>query len=80
MRIHCWIVVATVIMSAVARGIWVGLDGLLGRSLLAQIVAVGASISVAVLLYARIALAMRIPEARQIEQLIRQRLGRAQPA
>jgi putative peptidoglycan lipid II flippase len=71
------IVVATAIMAAVARFLWVGLNSLLGTSLAAQIFSVGISIGVAVVLYSRITLAMRIPEARQIEQLIRQRLRRA---
>ena len=74
------IVVATVITAAVARGLWVGLDHLLGSSLLAQIFAVGISMSLAVALYSWLVLAMRIPEARQIEQLIRQRIGRPRPA
>ena len=74
------ILVATVIMATLARGLWVGLDRLLGTSLLAEIVAVGLSISLAVGLYAWLALAMRIPEARQIELLIRQRLGKPQTA
>jgi putative peptidoglycan lipid II flippase len=72
------IVVATVIMAAVARGIWIVLDHLLGRSLLAEIVSVGFACAAACFLYARLVLAMRIPEARQIEQLIVGRLrGRA---
>jgi putative peptidoglycan lipid II flippase len=71
------ILVATVIMAAVARGLWSGLDGFLGRSLGAQIVSVGVAVGVACLLYARIVLAMRVPEARQIQFLILQRLGRA---
>ena len=71
------IVVATVIMAALARGLWVALDALLGGSLVAEIFAVGIAGVAACVLYARLALAMRIPEARQIELLIRQRLGRA---
>ena len=74
------IVIATVIMAALARGIWVGLDSLLGRSLVAQIFAVGIAVSVAGIVYARLALTMRVPEARQIEFLIRQRLGRVPAA
>ena len=71
------IVVATVLMAALARLIWSGLDSLLGRSLLAQIVAVGIAASAAFLLYGKAVLTMSIPEARQIEFLVRQRLGRA---
>jgi putative peptidoglycan lipid II flippase len=72
------IVVATAIMAAVARGIWVALDHILGRSLPAEIISVGLATAAACFLYARMVLAMRIPEARQIEQLIVGRLrGRA---
>jgi len=71
------ILVATVIMAALARGLWVGLDAALGRSLPAQIVAMGVAVIAAATLYARMVLAMRVPEARQIESLVRQRLSRA---
>ena len=68
------ILVATVIMAAVARGLWVLLNGGLGDSLPAQIASVGVSCAVAGVLYAWLALKMRIPEARQIEQLVLSRL------
>jgi putative peptidoglycan lipid II flippase len=74
------IAVATVVMAAVGWALWDGLDSLLGQSLVAQIVSLGIAGTVACVLYARLTLAMRIPEARQIEFLIRQRLGRARPA
>jgi putative peptidoglycan lipid II flippase len=71
------IAVATVAMAAVGWAIWVGLDRLLGRSLPAQIVSVGLAVAAAGALYARLVLWMRIPEARQIQVLVLQRLGRA---
>jgi putative peptidoglycan lipid II flippase len=71
------VVVATVLMAAVARGVWVVLDQLLGRSLVAQIFAVGIACTAACALYAKTVLWMRIPEARQIESLVLQRLRRA---
>jgi putative peptidoglycan lipid II flippase len=64
------IVVATAVMAALAWAVWLGLDRLLGRSLPAQIVAVGVALLAACALYAKMVLAMRIPEARQIESLI----------
>jgi putative peptidoglycan lipid II flippase len=70
------IIVATVLMAALARGLWVGLDHLLGASLLAEIFEVGISVAAAFALYARLVLWMRIPEARQIQFLVMQRLGR----
>jgi putative peptidoglycan lipid II flippase len=71
------VVVATVLMAAVARGLWVGLDQLLGRSLVAQILSVGIACAAACVLYAKTVLWMQIPEARQIESLVLQRLRRA---
>jgi hypothetical protein len=64
-------------MAALARGVWIGLDHLLGRSLIAQILAVGIASCAALALYARTVLWMRVPEARQIQFLVLQRLGRA---
>jgi putative peptidoglycan lipid II flippase len=68
------ILVATVIMAAVARGVWVLLNRGLGDALIAQIVSVGFACAVSGVLYAWLALKMRIPEARQIEQLVLGRL------
>jgi putative peptidoglycan lipid II flippase len=70
------ITVATILMAALARGVWVLLDDLLGRSLIAQILEVGIATAAAVALYARIVLWLRVPEARQVQFLILQRLGR----
>jgi putative peptidoglycan lipid II flippase len=70
------IVVATVIMAAVVRGVWYALDAGLGRSLAAEIVSVGLACAVGGLLYGWLALRMRIPEARQIQQLVVSRLRR----
>jgi putative peptidoglycan lipid II flippase len=68
------ILVATVIMAAVARGLWALLDHLLGRSVAAQVVAMGVALIVAGALYAKLTLTMRIPEARQIQSLVLARL------
>ena len=74
------ILVAAAIVAAMARGVWVGLDHLLGAALPAQIVSVGIALLVAGAIYGKLVLAMRIPEARQIEQLVRGRLGRQRAA
>ena len=71
------IMVATVLMAALARGVWVGLDRLLGESLVAQIISVGSALAVGSVFYGKAMLTMRVPEARQIQGLVRQRLGRA---
>jgi putative peptidoglycan lipid II flippase len=74
------ILVASAVMAAAGWAVWVGLDRLLGRSLPAQIVSVGLGGAVAVAIYARAVLAMRVPEARQIQDLVRGRLGGATSA
>jgi putative peptidoglycan lipid II flippase len=68
------ILLASVLLGGISWVLWKALDSLLGRSLPAQIVSVGLSIGVGVLVYAGAALAMRIPEARQIEALVIGRL------
>ena len=68
------ILAATVIMAALARGIWALLDSLLGRSLPAQIASVGVGLAVGLAVYAKAVLTMRIPEAHQIDALVRSRL------
>jgi putative peptidoglycan lipid II flippase len=71
------ILVATVLMAALARGVWVGLDHLIGHSLAAQIVSVGLAVAASGALYAKAVLTMRVPEAYQIQSLFLRRLGRA---
>jgi putative peptidoglycan lipid II flippase len=68
------ILVATAIITAVGYFLWDGLDKLLGVSFAAQLLSVGIALVVAGGLYAWLALLMRIPEARQIESLVRSRL------
>ena len=68
------ILVASTIMAAVARGLWVGIDHLLGASFIAQLISVGVAIAAAWVLYGKVVLAMRIPEARQIQTLVLGRL------
>ncbi len=69
------IIVASAIVTGLGYGVWSVLNGLLGLSLIAQILSVGVALIVAGAAYARLVLAMRIPEARQIESLLRSRLG-----
>jgi putative peptidoglycan lipid II flippase len=74
------ILAAAAISAAAGRGVWVGLDHVLGRGTPAQIVSVGVALLVAAAIYAKLVLVMRIPEARQIEQLVKGRLARPRPA
>ena len=71
------IIVASALLGGVSWLVWKLLDELLGGSLPAEIVSVGAAAAAGVLVYVRAVLAMRIPEAHQVGNLIRARLGRA---
>jgi putative peptidoglycan lipid II flippase len=68
------IAIATAIVTPVGYFVWKGLDSALGLSLIAQIVSVGAALAVAGAIYGWLVLRMRVPEARQIEQLVVSRL------
>jgi putative peptidoglycan lipid II flippase len=68
------ILLATAIMTPIGYLIWKGLESALGLSLIAQVLSVGLALSVSTVLYAWLVLLMRIPEARQIEALIRTRM------
>jgi putative peptidoglycan lipid II flippase len=70
------ILVGSVLMAALARLVWGILNALLGQSLAAQIIAVGLAVAAGGALYARTMLAMRVPEARQIQALVMGRLRR----
>jgi len=71
------ILVASALLAGLSWAMWKGLDAALGRSLPAEIVSVGVAISIGIAAYAKAVLAMRIPEARQIEALVLGRLRRA---
>ena len=77
MMITARILVASVLLGGVSWVVWYALDALLGRSLPAQIVSIGASGLGGVLVYSRAVLAMRVPEAHQVRLLVLGRLGRA---
>jgi putative peptidoglycan lipid II flippase len=66
---------ASAVMALVALGVWAAVDWVVGRSLVGQLVSVGLALLVAGSVYALAVLGMGIPEARQIEELVRTRLG-----
>jgi putative peptidoglycan lipid II flippase len=70
------IAAASALMAVVAYGVWYVLDAVLGRSLPGQVISVGGGIGVGLLLYMRLVLVMRIPEAHQVRELVAGRLGR----
>jgi putative peptidoglycan lipid II flippase len=70
------IMVASAVLAGVSWVVWKLLDELLGASLPAEIVSVGGAAAAGLLVYVRAVLIMRIPEAHQVNELIRARLGR----
>jgi putative peptidoglycan lipid II flippase len=68
------IVLAAALLGAVAYGAWYGLDSLLGRSLVAQLIAVGFALALGGLVYVAVLLRSGLPEARQIVDLFARRL------
>jgi putative peptidoglycan lipid II flippase len=67
---------AAAVLGGVAYATWWLLDDLLGRTLLAQAVSVGTALTLATAAYAAIVLALRVPEARQVLDLLTRRLRR----
>ena len=63
-------------LAAAAYGVHTALDDLLGEGLIAQIVALAAALAAGGAVYGAIVLALRLPEARQILDLLRGRMGR----
>ena len=71
---------AAAVLAAVAYGAWRGLDQALGRSLPGQAVSVGVALAAGALAYAGVVLALRIPEARQVLDLLTSRFRRGRAA
>jgi putative peptidoglycan lipid II flippase len=70
------ILLAALPMGVVSYAVWWALHGLLGGSLVAQIVSVGGAAAAGVFVYARCVLALQIPEAHQVWGLVRAQLAR----
>jgi putative peptidoglycan lipid II flippase len=68
------ILFASVLTAAIARGVWALADGVVGHSIVGQVISVGLAVAVGGAFYAKVVLMMRIPEARQIEALVMSRL------
>jgi putative peptidoglycan lipid II flippase len=54
---------------------WAALDWVFGRSLLGQIISVGGGLAIGTVVYVKVVLAMRLPEAEQLRRLVRGRLA-----
>ena len=72
-RITARIALASALLAGVAWGVWRLLEGVLGSSLLAQILSVGSAIAAGVSIYAAAVLVMRVPEAHQIRRFFTRR-------
>jgi putative peptidoglycan lipid II flippase len=70
------IVLAAALLAGVSWVVWRVLDALLGASLPAEILSVGAAAAAGLWVYTRAVLAMRVPEAHQVSRLVRAQLGR----
>jgi putative peptidoglycan lipid II flippase len=68
--------VASAALAGVAYVVWYGLDQALGRTLLAQVVAVGVGITAGAVAYAVGVIVLRVEEARQIGRLLAGRFRR----
>jgi putative peptidoglycan lipid II flippase len=68
------ILIATGIATVIGWLVWKGTDSLLGRGLVPELIELGLAFGIAGVLYARLVLLMRIPEARQVQALVVGRL------
>jgi putative peptidoglycan lipid II flippase len=71
------IAVAAALLAGVSYGVWKLFSQVLGTSIEAQIISVGAAGLAGTFVYARAVLAMQVPEAQQVGRLLRSRFGRA---
>jgi putative peptidoglycan lipid II flippase len=69
------ITVAAALLAGVAYGVWHVLDAVLGEAVIAQLISVTVGLGIGAIVYAATVLALRIPEARQIQRLAAGRLG-----
>ena len=73
------IVAASAVAAAVAFGVWLGLDDVLGRSLLAQIAAVGGAVAAAAAVFLALARILRLRELEAVLSLVRRRSRDSSP-
>jgi putative peptidoglycan lipid II flippase len=70
------VTIAAALLAGASYGTWYVLDQALGVGLLAQLVTVGVALAVGLAVYALAVRLLGIPEARQIEGFVRERLSR----
>ena len=64
------------VLAIVSYLVWLALDELAGRSLVAQVLSVGGGLTAGILAYVAVVMALRVPEAQQIRELVRARRRR----
>jgi putative peptidoglycan lipid II flippase len=69
------VTIAAALLAGACYGTWYLLDSALGTGLPAQVISVGTALLVGLVVYAGAVRLLRIPEARQIERFIAERLG-----
>ena len=72
------ITVASAVLAGVAWLVWAGVDSVVGRSLVGQILSVGSAIAISGAVYLAIVHALGVDEVRRAEAVIRRRLRRGQ--
>jgi hypothetical protein len=70
------VLIASALLGVVAYAVWAVVDGVLGRSLIAQILSVGLAGVAGAAAYGWAVLWMQMPEARQVRDLLARRIGR----
>ena len=68
---------ASALLGAVAYVVWAGVDAVVGRGLVGQLLSVGLAIAAGSAAYGATVTWLQIPEAAQIRRLVAERLGRA---
>jgi putative peptidoglycan lipid II flippase len=63
--------VASALLAASSYVVWKGLDGIVGESLIGQIVALGGGLAAGAAIYGGAVFALRVPEARQVLNVLR---------
>lgn len=69
--------IACIPLGVISYGVWWGLNEALGQSTIAQIISLGTGLALGTAAYAATVLAMKVPEARQVLDLLKRRIGRA---
>jgi putative peptidoglycan lipid II flippase len=68
------ILIASAALGVVAYLLWAGIDDVLGRSIIAQIISVGTALTAGLAVYCAAVIALRVREASQIRDLVKARI------